>query len=106
MFNFDTINLFYVMVGLSAALLAEGVYLLFFTRSSYRKHINRRLKIVDENSDREAALIQLRRERGLTSGGDYRLPIVNLNRLLLQSGLTLGVGKLLIFVAIAVVVTF
>ena len=32
--------------------------------------------------------MQLRRERGLTSGGDFRLPLVALNRLILQSGLT------------------
>jgi tight adherence protein B len=106
MFSFDTINVIYVLVGLSAALLAEGVYLLFFTRSSYRKHINRRLKVAGDNADREAALIQLRRERGLTAGGEYRLPIINLNRLLLQSGLTLGVGKVLFFAASAGIGTF
>ena len=42
-------------------------------------------------------LVQLRRERGLTSGGDYRLPLVALNRLILQSGLTLGIGKFAIY---------
>ena len=41
-------------------------------------------------ADRESVLVQLRRERGLTSGGEYRLPLINLNQLLLQSGLTLG----------------
>ena len=102
MFNFlDTVNLIYVLVGLSAALLAEGVYLLFFTRSSYRKHINRRLKIVGDNVDREAALIQLRRERGLSASGDFRLPAISLNRLILQSGLSLGVGKVMLFAALA-----
>ena len=41
-------------------------------------------------------LVQLRRERGLTSGGDYRLPLVNLNQLLLQSGLTIGFSRLIL----------
>jgi tight adherence protein B len=35
----------------------------------------------------------------LTSGGDYRLPIEYLNRLILQSGLSVGVGKLAIYVS-------
>jgi tight adherence protein B len=101
MFSFDTVNIIYVLVGLSAALLVEGVYLLFFTRSSYRKHINRRLRAFDGAADREGVLIELRRERGLTANGEYRLPAINLNRLILQSGLTLGVGRLLTIIAVA-----
>ena len=50
--------------------------------------------------------MQLRRERGLTSGGDYRLPLVALNRLILQSGLTLGVGKLAIYVGVGALLAF
>ena len=103
---FESANLFYVFVGLSAALLAEAVYLLFFKHASYRKHINRRLQVADGNADRESVLIQLRRERGLTGSGEFRLPVVNFNRLLLQSGLTLGVGKLFMFMALAAIVTF
>ena len=45
-------------------------------------------------------LVQLRRERGLTMGGDYRLPLVALNRLILQSGLTMGIGKLAFYVGV------
>ena len=45
-------------------------------------------------------LVQLRRERGLTMAGDYRLPLVALNRLILQSGLTMGIGKLAFYVGI------
>lgn len=106
MFDIDTVNIVYVLAGVSAALMAEAVYLLFFTRRSYRKHINRRLQVAGSNPDRESVLIQLRRERGLTSGGDYRLPVVNFNRLLLQSGVTLGVGKLFFFILIAAAGTF
>ena len=59
----------------SAALFVEGVYLLCFSGASYRKNINRRLKLLKDQTDRESILVQLRRERGLTSGGDYRLRI-------------------------------
>ena len=90
MFDFNSIYLFYILIGLSAAMFAEGVYLLVYNNASYRKNINRRLKVMSDKSDRESVLVQLRRERGLTSSGEYRLPIVSLNRLLLQSGLTMG----------------
>jgi tight adherence protein B len=51
-------------------------------------------------------LVQLRRERGLTSGGDYRLPLINLNQLLLQSGLSIGLGRLVLFVLLGMVAMF
>jgi tight adherence protein B len=106
MFDFNPIYLFYLLVGLSAAMLAEGAYLLVYNNASYRKKINRRLKVMSDKTDRESVLVQLRRERGLTSGGDYRLPIVSLNRLLLQSGLTMGFGRLILVIAVAATAAF
>jgi len=105
-FNFNQIYLFYLLVGASAAMFAEGAYLLFAGKASYRKNINRRLQVIDDRPDRESALVQLRRERGLTSGGEYRLPLVNLNQLLLQSGLALGFTKSILFIVLGVAVTF
>jgi tight adherence protein B len=106
MFDFNSIYLFYILVGLSAAMLAEGVYLLVYNNASYRKNINRRLKVMSDKTDRESVLVQLRRERGLTSSGEYRLPIVSLNRLLLQSGLTMGFGRLILVIVIAATAAF
>jgi len=85
---------------------AEGMYLLVYNNASYRKNINRRLKVMSGSADRESVLVQLRRERGLTSSGDYRLPIVSLNQLLLQSGLTIGFGRLIIVVIVASIAAF
>src|SRR6202158_5348817 len=106
MFNIDPVYLIYLLIGVSAAMFAEGVYLLFYNKASYRNNINRRLKVMDDKPDRESVLVQLRRERGLTSGGEYRLPLVNLNQLVLQSGLTLGFGRLIMFIMIGVIATF
>jgi tight adherence protein B len=94
MFDFDPVYLFYLLIGVSAAMFAEGAYLLARNKSTYRKNVNRRLKVMDGTTDRESVLVQLRRERGLTASGDYRLPLINLNQLLLQSGLSLGLGRL------------
>jgi len=104
--DFDPVYLIYGLVAASAALVAEAVYLLFFSGASYRKKINRRLRLMGNSPDRETILVQLRRERGLTGGGDYRLPVVALNRLILQSGLTMGVYKLVVFVAFGMMATF
>jgi len=105
-FGIDPIYGVYVLVALAAGLFVEAIYLLLFSSRSYRKNINRRLQLMDGQPDRESILVQLRRERGLSSVGDYRLPVFALNRLILQSGLTLGVSKLAIYVAVGALFAF
>ena len=106
MFNFNPVYLIYLLVGISAAMFAEGVYLLFYDKASYRKNINRRLRVMSDKSDRASVLVQLRRERGLTSSGDYQLPLVNLNKLVLQSGLTVGFGRLMLIIVVGMIAVF
>jgi len=105
-FDFDPVYLIYGLFAVSVVLAVEAIYLLFFSATSYRSKINRRLHVMSNSPDRETILIQLRRERGLTGGGDFRLPIVALNRLVLQSGLTMGIHRLAIFAAIGMAATF
>jgi len=105
-FNIDLIYVIYLFVALAAGLLVEGVYLLFFNTRSYRKNVNRRLKLLDKQADRESVLVQLRRERGLSMTGDYRLPLVALNRLILQSGLKLGIGTFAIYLVVLALFVF
>jgi tight adherence protein B len=104
--DFNPIYFFYILIGLSAAMFAEGGYLLLYSNASYRKNLNRRLKVMDNKPDRESVLVQLRRERGLTAGGEFRLPLLNINRLVLQSGVTIGFGRLLMIVAAGTVAAF
>ncbi len=98
--DFDTEYLFYAFIGISAFLVFEAVYLLFFRSASYRQSINRRIDLLKDRTDREGVLIQLRKERGLTKGGDYRLPVQSINRLILQSGVSAGVGKLALYIVV------
>ena len=105
-FEFDPVYLIYAFFALSVVLAVEAIYLLFFSTASYRNKINRRLRIMSNIPDREAILVQLRRERGLTGGGDFRLPLVAFNRLVLQSGLTVGINRLAILVAVGMLATF
>jgi tight adherence protein B len=105
-FDFDPIYLIYVFVAASAGLFVEGIYLLCFSGASYRKNVNRRLRLLKDEPNRENILVQLRRERGLTSSGGYSIGIESFNRLLLQSGLTIGAAKLITIIVIGAVLAF
>jgi tight adherence protein B len=104
--DFDPIYLIYLLVAASAGLFVEGLYLLFFAGGSYRKNVNRRLKLLKNQPDRENILVQLRRERGLSSSGGYSIGLESLNRLVMQSGLSIGVKKLLLIVALCALASF
>jgi len=105
-FDFDPIYVIWLFVAISAGLAVEAIYLLCFSTVSYRSQMNRRLILSKEGADRESVLIALRRERGLTSGGNFRLNLVALNRLILQSGITIGFARLVVVIAITSVVAF
>jgi tight adherence protein B len=105
-FDFDPIYLIWLLVAASAVLTVEAVYLLCLTTSSYRGQINRRLMLAKDRADRESVLIALRRERGLSKSGNYRFNFLALNRLILQSGITLGFSRLLVVIGIASAVVF
>jgi tight adherence protein B len=106
MLNLDPLYLIWLFVALSAALTAEAVYLLCFSTASYRSQINRRLMLSKDGLDRQSVLVALRRERGLNEQGNYRLVFYALNRLILQSGITIGLARLALLVAIGAVVAF
>lgn len=105
-FDIDIQYVFYAFAAISAVLFVEAIYLLLFSNATYRKRINRRLELMKGDANRENVLVQLRRERGLTNDGDLRLPLQALNRLILQSGLSMGVARLSIYVAFAAMATF
>src|SRR3974390_1246237 len=106
MFDIDVASVSWLLAVLAAAAFVEGAYLVLHVRGSYRKNINRRLRAMDDQADRESVLVQLRRERGLTGAGDYRLPLVKVNRLIFQPGLTVGLGRLALISAVLAVVGF
>ncbi|HEY1365208.1 MAG TPA: type II secretion system F family protein [Xanthobacteraceae bacterium] len=104
--DLDPIYMIYLLIAGSAALLGESVYLLCFAGASYRKNVNRRLKLLRNEPSRENILVQLRKERGLTAGGNYRIGLESLNRLVLQSGLTIGLYRLLSITAVGAAAAF
>ena len=66
-FDIDPTYAIYAFAVVSAILFGEGVYLLFFSAASYRNRINRRLALLNDTVDRQSILVELRRERGLTT---------------------------------------
>jgi tight adherence protein B len=105
-FDFNPIYLVWLFVAISAGLAFEACYLLFFNTTSYRSQINRRLALSKDAANRENVLIELRRERGLTSGGNYQMGMIAFNRLILQSGLTMGISRFFIVVGTVAVIAF
>jgi len=92
-FEIESTTLIYICAALSVVLFVEAIYLLGFSTASYRGRVNRRLRLMQEHADSQAVLLQLRRERGLTGAGLYGLPVISLNRLILQSGLSVTVWR-------------
>jgi tight adherence protein B len=100
-FELDTTTLITICAAISVVLFAEAVYLLGFSTASYRSRVNRRLKLSKNQPDREAILIQLRRERGLTNEGLLRFGVHWFNRLMLESGMTRGALTLVLVALVA-----
>jgi tight adherence protein B len=105
-FEIEQIHLFYFLAVLSAVLFAEAVYLFFYNKASYRGNLNRRLRLMQTQPNREQILIQLRRERSLTSIGSYSSGLISLNKLILQSGLKIRIGRFAIFCAVLAILAF
>jgi tight adherence protein B len=105
-FEIDQTVIFCALAAASVVLFVEAIYLLFFSTASYRSHVNRRMRLMKNQPNQETILVQLRRERGLTSSGLYGLPIPAINRLIMQSGVSIGFTRLLIVVAIGGVGVF
>ena len=76
--DFDPIYLVWLFIAVSVGLTVEAVYLTAYSAASYRSKINRRLMLSKDRTDRESVLIELRRERGLSSGGHYRLDLTSI----------------------------
>ena len=84
----------YFLVATTVILAVEAVFITARARQGYRDRVNHRLRHLGENQNPELVLIELRKERGLDEAGNYRYPLVFLNKLYLQSGMR---GSPLIF---------
>jgi len=81
--------LIYVLVFASTALFVLGLNRYFTRDRSLAKKINRRLTLLEDNSNHEEILDILRRERGIVSGEGMD-KFAKLQAMLVQSGLRIG----------------
>lgn len=81
-----------------AVIIVELAYTVFAPSDTGRKRINRRMssKNSGNNISQKAILLQLRKERGLDHDGRFVLSAKWLNRMIVQSGFTIGLKNLAI----------
>ena len=86
-----------ILFTIAVFLLLEAIVLAFGRRRQRNYHLNYRLKVIERVDDRQAALEELRRVRGLTRDGGQLLPFASLNSLITQSGIGLTPASLGLF---------
>jgi len=94
-------NAIFVLFGAAVFLGVEAAYLAIAKRTSYVRKVNTRLKLMGNAGNQHEVLVQLRRDRGLTSEGRYKLPLIWFNRLVLQSGLRVGIWRIAFLMVLA-----
>jgi tight adherence protein B len=90
-----------VFVFFAVLLAATAGFLVISARWAERRGIHRRLNRADENA-LDTSQLELKRilsGRSLSDEGHYSLPLISLNRLIVQSGVTVGARGVLIAMA-------
>lgn len=82
-----------------AVVVVELGYMVLSPNDSGKKRINRRMNADNDKNkmSQKNILIQLRKERGLDEDGRLVMPLKRLNKLIVQSGITIGLGKLWLY---------
>ena len=102
-FEFGPAHVFYFSLIVSAVLFAEAGYVLFASDDGKRKRLNRRMKTSERNKlTQKDVLLQLRKERGLDADGKLLVPVRWLGQLIVQSGITVGLGRAMLIWAVYV----
>jgi len=102
----DPIYAVYFMIFLAVAFLVQAVYLSISENAGRRRQINERLREIESSGDAQAALLVMRRKHGLSAEGGFALPVIWLNRLIVQSGMKVGAGRILLGMAAFTVAPF
>jgi tight adherence protein B len=92
-----------VLIFVAVLLTATALYLYLTTRHTHRKQVSRRLITSDVPVAERDELAKIRQHRSLTTEGHYAIPLIALNRLILQSGVTFGLQGIFFAMAFLVV---
>lgn len=90
-----------VVFAIAAFLLAESLFLIWADRRRKQGNINQRLSVRAKTENEEEALFELRRRRGLTADGRFQLPLAAFNRLVMESGISIPIGRLIFLIVVS-----
>jgi tight adherence protein B len=94
--------LIFALVFAAYFMALEAIFMSFARRSSSRSAVAKRISADNHaGNDQREALVKQRQTRSLSPDGDYILPTIWLNRLILQSGVKLGVAGFPLIVVVA-----
>jgi len=97
----DARYLAYAVIAIAVIIGSQAGFQYFSGSRSYRRSVNSRLNIIDKSDTRSKSLAELRLKRSLSAEGRYVLPIIWLNRLVMQSGVSMNAKKILMLMFIA-----
>ena len=95
-----------LLVFVAVLLSVTAVFLLVSTQRTRRKSVSRRLSSFSQVDADQGELTRIRRGRSLSPDGHYSLPIISLNKLILQSGITVGAQGVLFAMAFLAIGTY
>jgi tight adherence protein B len=96
----------YVLIFISTIMIVDGLIRFTSSRFSYKKSKNKRLKLISKNIDHSEALSELRRQRGLSNEGNYLIPFIPLNKLIMQSGIHIGIRNIILLMCLLSIASF
>lgn len=90
---------FSISIVLCVVLAAEAAYLLLTRNTGAKNRINRRMRVNEDDKvkSQQEILIKLRKERGMDAEGRMVLPLVRLNKLIVQAGFTIGLKRFALY---------
>ncbi len=88
-----------VLFAIATFLVAETVLRNWAGQRRKKTQINTRLRVKSKTNDNSAAYVELLKQRGLTDTGDFKLPVIWFNKLVMQSGASVPIYRLLMLMA-------
>jgi tight adherence protein B len=88
-----------ILVFVAVLLTVTAGFLVISARRTQRRSVSRRLGELGTVDANQQELMRVLRGRSLSSEGHYSLPLISLNQLILQSGVTVGVQGVLFAMA-------
>ena len=95
----NTAQLVPILVFIAVLLTVSVLYLALSAHRTHRKSVSRRLMDAGTADTTHGELTRIRRGRSLSDEGHYSMPFIPLNRLILQSGITVGLQGVLFTMA-------